>query len=73
MEILGELGDAGLTCVEDMDRLSFTRQVMDETLCHIKLGAFSKRQVNTDMKSGDFVVQDNQLTLPNCGRKTMYN
>lgn len=56
MEILGELGDAGLTCLEDMDRLSFTTQVMDETLRHTKLGAFSERQVNSDMKIGDFVV-----------------
>lgn len=55
-EIADQLGDGGLTNLGDMDRLGYTRQVMDETLRHTKLASFSERKAETDMEIGGFLI-----------------
>ena len=55
-EIKENLNGKGLTDMEDIEKLTYTKRVMDETLRHMKLGTFSERQAEQDVEIDGYVI-----------------
>jgi len=53
---IGEKFSSGLSSVEDMKRMDYTRKVIDETLRHAKIALFTERQLETDTEVGGFFI-----------------
>ena len=57
-EIRTTLNGRGLQSMEDIEKLSYTKRVMDETLRHMKVGTFSERKAEKDVEIGGYVIPE---------------
>jgi len=57
-EIKSTLSGHGLKSMEDIDKLTYTKRVMDETLRHMKVGTFSERKADKDVEIGGFFIPE---------------
>jgi cytochrome P450 family 20 subfamily A len=62
-EIKKNLNGKGLEAMEDIDKLPYTKQVLDETLRHVKLAPFSERQVEKDVEIDGYVIKKGSQIL----------
>merc|ERR1711962_99102 len=64
-EIQTVLGDQGLVSMDQIDKLHYVKNVMEETLRVSRLGIFSERKVTEDVLVGEYKIQaGTQLLLP---------
>jgi len=57
-EIREGLQGESLKSMEDIERLPYTKQVMNETLRQVKLGLFTERRAEKDVEIGGFLIKE---------------
>jgi len=57
-EIREALQGESLKSMEDIERLPYTKQVMNETLRQVKLGLFTERRAEKDVEIGGFLIKE---------------